>query len=598
MDYKPYHAGEFVSRSELSPDLESSSSTVGGNSQHYTFGDQSHENPFNDNAVSYSNYSSTRTNGYLQQGASHHDDELDSKPSPLVHVLTLLASISGFMFGYDTGYISSALVVIGDDLGKTLTYSNKEYITSATSLGALISAIFAGILADIFGRKSMIMFSNVLFIAGASIQCAAHGLWVMISGRFIMGLGVGFGSLLAPLYISELAPTKYRGRLVVINVLAVTGGQLIAYAIGAGIDKVHNGWRILVGLSMIPCTIQMVMFIFMPDTPRYLIMKNRLEELSQVLQRIYKGADVSAIEAKVQELHLLNSEATGNNVLSRTWNCIKEIHSVPSNLRALIIGCGLQGIQQFTGWNAFMYFSATIFETIGFNNPTLVSIIIAGTNFLFSLVAFFVIDRVGRRRILLLGLPLMMASLILCSILFHFLGITFDNGTAVTDGDGVSAWGIIVIVSMIIFASSYAVGIGNVPWQQSELFPQKVRGIGASYATATNWTGSLVISATFLTMLESITPTGTFALFASLTFVSLLFVYFLYPELTGLELEEVQTVLTGGFNIRMSLQMSKSRRAGATIDEMNTYEYRSDEITPRSSTDDVNYSKASAATRY
>ncbi|ODV93364.1 hypothetical protein PACTADRAFT_51964 [Pachysolen tannophilus NRRL Y-2460] len=486
----------------------------------------------------------------------------DSKPSVLVVVLTFVASISGFMFGYDTGYISSALVAIGTDFGKTLTYGEKELITSATSLGALISSIIAGLSADIVGRRPVIMSSNILFIVGSAIQCGAHSLWVMIGGRFVMGFGVGIGSLVAPLYISELAPTKYRGRLVIINCLAITGGQLIAYAIGAGLTQVNNGWRILVGLSIIPPLVQLVTFFFLPDTPRFLISKGKIDEAEKVLKKTYNSASDDLIKTKIEELNNLNKILPGNNPLQKTWNGIKEIHRVPSNFRGLIIACGLQGIQQFTGWNSLMYFSSTIFEAIGFQDSTAVSIIIAGTNFIFTIVAFFVIDRVGRRRILLIGIPGMIIMLVLCSISFHFIDITFSGSTAVIDNsDGsVSGWGIVVIVAMICFAASYAVGIGNVPWQQSELFPQSVRAVGASYATATNWAGSLVIASTFLTMLQNITPTGTFALFAAIGVVSLVFVIFCYPELSNLELEEVQQVLTGGFNIVASQKLAKAQR--------------------------------------
>lgn len=520
-------------------------------------------------------------------------NDLESSSSPFVNLLTVLVSLTGFMFGYDTGYISSALVTIGKGLGKNLIHTDKELITSVSSLGALLAALVAGILADLIGRKRMILVSNVLFIIGVTLQITAHEVTTMVQGRFIAGLAIGLGSLIAPLYVSELAPTKYRGRLVVINVMGLTIGQLIAYAVGAGIGDVHNGWRIMGGLALIPSVIQLIMFMFMPDTPRYLIMKNRLEELSEVLQRIYKDADLSAIDAKVQELDLANDEIDGSQVLSKTWNSIKEIHRVPSNLRALIIGCGLQGIQQFTGWNALIYFSATIFESIGFTNPRLVSTCIAGTNCLCTTFAFFVIDRIGRRKILLLGLPLMMCALTGCGILFYFLGIDFTRESLAaysSTGGGVSFWGVAVIVSFTLYASGFSVGIGNVPWQQSELFPQNVRGVGASYATATNWAGSLIMSSTFLSMMDRLTATGTFLLFAVLTFFSILFVYFLYPELTGLDLEEVQCVLAGGFNVEMSLEMSKARTQGHDDEEqMSEVGYGSGRLVPLQSREIEDY---------
>ncbi|CDO95390.1 unnamed protein product [Kluyveromyces dobzhanskii CBS 2104] len=486
----------------------------------------------------------------------------NQKISPFILILTFTASISGFMFGYDTGYISSALVSIGTDLdGKTLTYGDKEIITAATSLGALISAIFAGISADIFGRKPCLMFSNVLFVVGAALQVSAHSFWQMTIGRLIMGFGVGIGSLLAPLFISEIAPKHIRGRLTVVNSLWLTGGQLIAYGCGAGLNKVHNGWRILVGLSLIPTVVQFTCFAFLPDTPRFYVMKGEYEKAACVLQKSYINAPSDLIEQKIRELTQLNEAIPGKNPVHKLFNTVKELHTVPSNFRALVIGCALQGIQQFCGWNSLMYFSGTIFQTVGFENSTAVSIIVAGTNFVFTLVAFFAIDKVGRRAILLIGLPGMMVSLVMCAIAFHFLNIKFTGaGSSQVENGGFSSWGIVVIVFIMVYAAFYALGIGTVPWQQSELFPTSVRGVGTSFCTATNWAGSLIIASTFLTMLQNITPTGTFSLFAALAAVSTVFCYLCYPELSGLELEEVQTILSDGFNIKASKQLAKKRK--------------------------------------
>lgn len=493
---------------------------------------------------------------------------LYSDPNKFTLMLTFVASISGFLFGYDTGYISSALVSIGTDLGHELSYGQKELITSATSLGALIGAIFAGMLADLVGRKPVLMGSNVLFVIGSAMQTGSHTVGLMMGGRFVMGVGVGIGSLCAPLFISELAPANFRGRLVILNVLAITGGQLIAYGIGAGLHHVNSGWRILVGLSIIPPILQLVAFIFLPDTPRYYLLKNKVVEAKKVLAEIYPDVDQLLIDAKIDELVSVNSEIPGSNAFVKTWNAVKAIHTVPSNFRALVISCGLQGIQQFSSWNSLMYFSGTIFQTVGFKNSTAVSIIIAGTNFVFTCVAFFTIDKVGRRRILTWSMPGMVISLAVCAIAFHFMDVKFENKNAVIETTGISGWGIVIIVAMICFAASYAIGIGNVPWQQSELFPQSIRGVGCSYATGVNWAGSLVIAASFLTMLQNITPTGTFSFFAGLIFVSWILVWFTYPELSGLELEETQLLLTGGFNVKASEKLAAERKKHANASKV------------------------------
>ena len=474
--------------------------------------------------------------------------------TPLMVLLTLLTSFCGFLFGYDTGYISSALVSVGNDLGKALTAGDKEFITSATSLGALISSLMAGSLADIFGRKWVITGANVLFIVGAIMQTAAHTLWTMISGRLVMGFGVGIASQCAPLYISEMAPSRYRGRLIVVNVMAITFGQLIAYAIGAGLTKVFNGWRVMVGLSLIPSVAQMILFFFMPETPRYLVRHKRIDDAKRVFGLIYKNTTQAEIDAKIEDLaqYVSITSPPGQAWYTRVFSNLKELHSVRSNFRALVITCGLMGIQQFTGFNSLMYYSASIFQSVGFNNSVAVSIIVAGTNFVFTVVAFLIIDRVGRRRLLLSTIWGMALGLTLNAIAFHYLPPLDETGNQPT-----SRWAPVVIVSMMIYVAFYATGIGNVPWQQSELFPMTVRGIGTSFATATNWTGSLVIASTFLTMLDNITPTGTFAFYAGLCVISEIFVYFLYPETAGLSLEEIQGLLTDGFNVNKSVELSR-----------------------------------------
>lgn len=500
------------------------------------------------------------------------DSTKGETPTTLVYLLTLASSISGFMFGHDTGYISAALVNVGTDLSnKILTSGEKELITSATSLGALIGALFGGVGANLFGRKRVLLGSNVFFVVGTIIQLVAKHVWTMIAGRFVLGLGVGVASLIAPLMLSELAPSKYRGRLIVTNCIFITGGQLVAYFINWPLTHVDGGWRVSVGLCMVPAVIQLGFFLYLPDTPRYYVIKGDLERAKQVLRKTHSDSSEVHVEALLADMIQSNSTVPGGPV-SQIWNSIKLIHSRPANLRALILACGLQGIQQFTGFNSLMYFSATIFKTIGFENATAVSIIIAATNFVFTLVALCIIDFVGRRRILLFAIPGMCIALVICAIAFHFLGVKFGSGDeVVVETTGISGWGIVVILGMVFYVASYAIGIGNSAWTGVELFSDvNVRSVGGMYAAATNWAGSLVIASTFLTMLENITPPGTFALFAALCFVSFLFVLFLLPEVAGLKLEETTKLLEGGFNVRTARKLSKERKrlAKQAVDDL------------------------------
>ncbi|CUM62691.1 uncharacterized protein PRCAT00000247001 [Priceomyces carsonii] len=495
-------------------------------------------------------------------GQNPLDESQNERPSKMVIILTLASSISGFMFGYDTGYISSALVNIGTDLSnKILTSGEKEFITSATSLGALIGAFVGGVFANLFGRRKVLLGSNLIFIVGSIIQIAAKTVWTMISGRFILGLGVGIASLIAPLMLSELAPSKYRGRLIVTNGMFITGGQLVAYLINWALTNMKHGWRVSVGLCMVPPVIQFGLFWFLPDTPRYYIMAGNFIKAKEVIRETHNNAPESFVNATVQEMISSNSKVPGSGPFQQAWNSIKLLHTNKANFRALILACGLQGIQQFTGFNSLMYFSATIFETCGFDNATAVSIIIAATNFVFTGIALCIIDKVGRRRILLFGMPGMCISMIICAIAFHFLDIKFSSNDVEVNTHGITGWGIVVIMSMVCYVASYATGIGTAAWTGVELFSDvNVRAVGGMFATATNWSGSLVIASTFLTMLENITPTGTFSLFAGLCFVSFLFVYFLLPEVAGLELEETTNFLSEGFNVKAASKLSKERK--------------------------------------
>ncbi|PUU76241.1 and other transporter-domain-containing protein [Tuber borchii] len=170
--------------------------------------------------------------------------QVSETPTLWMWVLTFVSGISGLLFGYDTGVISGALVVIGGDLGPAeLSSQQKEFITAATSLGALIFSVFSGALADHIGRKWVIAIADVVFITGAIIQALSKSLWIMVAGRFIIGWGVGLASLIVPLYLAELSPAHYRGRMILINVLFITFGQVVAYAIGAGLTHVESGWR-------------------------------------------------------------------------------------------------------------------------------------------------------------------------------------------------------------------------------------------------------------------------------------------------------------------------------------------------------------------
>ncbi|KAH9077811.1 general substrate transporter [Lactarius deliciosus] len=473
--------------------------------------------------------------------------EGEERTTWFVWSLVFCSSISGLLFGYDTGVVSGALVSIGSDLGpESLSNLQKELITSATTLGALLGSLAAGILSDAVGRRPVLGLADILFIAGAIGQAICHTVWAMIGTRFLIGWGVGIAACVAPIYIQELSPTRLRGRMVVINVVAITFGQVVAYGIDAGFANVHGGWRWMVGLGTIPAALQLIFLFFLPESPRILLRRGHVGQAHGVMSKIYAHASADQIDFKVKVLQAAVKQSVEIVQTTTFLERFRSILFVPVNRRALkrqLSPAHFSFAQQACGFNTLMYYSATLFKEIGFNQPTAVGLIISGTNFLFTLFALKYIDIIGRRRILLWSMPGMVFGLVLASVAFHFL--TRNTGNVLVDGTRYShGWSGVVLFSMIAFVASYATGIGNVPWQQGELFSLEV---------------NLLIGATYLSLMAHITPSGAFGFYAALCALSYTFVVFCFPETAGLSLEEVRMVFRNGFGVRESKQLRKVR---------------------------------------
>nr|CDI55336.1 probable ITR2-myo-inositol transporter [Melanopsichium pennsylvanicum 4] len=262
--------------------------------------------------------------------------------------LTFFATIGGALFGYDTGTISAALVQVGTDLdNKPLTDGDKELITSALTVGAIISALGAGIVADKIGRKWTLVICDIMFIVGAIVQAAAHKKWEMIPGRFIMGFGVGAAAQIVPVYIQELSPARARGRLTTLNSIAVTGGQVVAYAIGAGFNHVSSGWRWIITLGAFPPIVQLFgIHFFMSESPRYLIKQRRDQEATQALARIYPLATSEQIDAKIGVLkkYIQIEDSPLSEIIAKVWT------DLPTR-RAVFLTSMCLVAQQLCGFN-------------------------------------------------------------------------------------------------------------------------------------------------------------------------------------------------------------------------------------------------------
>ncbi|WEW55570.1 hypothetical protein PRK78_001001 [Emydomyces testavorans] len=525
-------------------------------------------------------------------------ERLSGSGTWFIWALTVSAGISGLLFGYEydagpTGVISSTLVSIGKDLShRELTTLDKSLITSSTSLFALIVSPLAGALGDKLGRKPVILIADALFIVGAVWQAASSVVTGMIVGRSLVGLAIGAASLITPLYIAELSPSGIRGRLVTILILFVTGGQVAAYVVGWLLSASPTGWRWMVGLGALPALVQLIVLMFLPETPRWLVKTNQDSEARQVLDRVYGNTDTARqtvvriirdIENEINE-ELCTSMEEQNPMsddslsqwLDATAQNWTSLFRIPANRRALIIACMLQAFQQLCGFNSLMYFSATIFSLLSFSSPTLTSLSVAVTNFLFTLLAFSLIDRIGRRRILLFSVPIMALALLLCAAVFPRMDTFPAPASRVSTRNNITTNGadtnqfrlepILILISLTIYTASYASGLGNVPWQQSELFPLQVRSLGSALATATNWGSNFLVGITFLPLMESISPGWTFLIYAAVCAVGWLAVWMIYPEMSGLGLEDVRSLLADGWGVTESLErFAKKRGAVAGV---------------------------------
>jgi SP family myo-inositol transporter-like MFS transporter 13 len=315
--------------------------------------------------------------------------------------------------------------------------------------------------------------------------------------------------------------------------------------------------------------IQLTIIIFLPESPRWLVQADRSAEAKTILIKIF-GSDSQAASKAGVVLRDIEEDVAGEaaelgynksgSSFDRALRTLNELWAVDGNRRALIIATMLQGLQQLCGFNSLMYFSATIFESLSFSSPTLTSLTVAGTNFLFTLFAFSLIDYIGRRRILLYSIPFMVAALLGCALAFSRLVGPLPDQERAQPLD-TSSVPTVILISLCIYTAAYASGLGNVPWQQSELFPLSVRSLGSALATATNWGSNFIVGLTFLPMMETLTPGWTFVIYALVCVIGWISVWFIYPEMSGMSLEEVKDLLSDGWGVKASLSRHQGRQS-------------------------------------
>jgi sugar porter (SP) family MFS transporter len=434
------------------------------------------------------------------------------------HFVTIIAGISalsGLLFGYDTGVISGAILFVQQDFH--LTTFQEEIVVSAVLLGATFGAVVGGRLTDRLGRRSTLLQVAALFILGAIGTALAPTMLWLSMGRLAVGIAIGIASFTAPLYISEISPPAVRGKLVSLNQLMITIGIVCSYLADYGLAA-SRGWRWMFGLAAIPALILFVGIWFVPETPRWYMSRSMKDKARQVLFRMHAPAIAERELAEIEES--LNQQ-------QGDW---KELLS-PRLRRALIIGIGLAVFQQFTGINTVIYYAPTIFQFAGLQSNAAAILATAGVgivNVLFTVVALWLLDRVGRRPLLLYGLVGMVVSL-------GTLGFAFMSPNLAR----ALAW--ISLACVMLYVASFAISLGPIFWLMiAEIYPLKIRGRAMSIATVMNWGSNLLVALTFLSLLRSFGRPATFWLYALTGVLAWIFVYQLVPETKGKTLEEIE----------------------------------------------------------
>ncbi len=447
--------------------------------------------------------------------------------------LSVVAALGGFLFGYDTAVISGTIAQVTEQFG--LDALQQGWYVGCALIGSIIGVLFAGILSDKFGRKSTMILSAILFSTSA-IGCAVSTDFnQLVIYRIIGGVGIGVVSIISPLY-SEVAVAQYRGRLVSLYQLAVTIGFLGAYLVNYQLlgysmsnPDVSTGWwnlvfvsevwRGMLGMETLPAIMFFIIIFFIPESPRWLILKGKEEKATNILERIYTSSK-EALFQLTETKSVLSSESKSE------WKLLLQ----PGIRKAVIIGVCIAVLGQFMGVNAVLFYGPSIFENAGLSggDSLFYQVLVGLVNTLTTVLALVIIDKVGRKKLVYYGVSGMVISLVLIATYFIY-------------GESWGISSIFLLIFFLFYVFCCAVSICAVVFVLlSEMYPTRVRGLAMSIAGFALWIGTYLIGQLTPWMLQNLTPAGTFILFAIMCVPYMLIVWKLVPETTGKSLEEIE----------------------------------------------------------
>lgn len=443
-----------------------------------------------------------------------------------VTVVVIIASLGGLLFGYDTGVISGANGFLQSEFHMSAAVTG--LVSSSIDLGAMLGVLIAGYLGDTLGRKKTLMIAGLTFVLCSLLTAFANSVAMLVIGRFCGGVGIGLASLLSPLYIAEIAPPKIRGRLVGSNQLAIVTGIFIVYFVNAAIVSTHatawnqtTGWRWMFGMGVIPGVIFFCLLFFVPESPRYLATREKYNQAFDILYRVNGQEKATAELAEIR-----------GSIADVKDSFFKELFS-PGIRKALLIGVLLAIFQQFTGTNAVGYYAPMIFKAAGAgtNASFYDTVWIGAIKVLFVIVLMLIVDRAGRKRLLVWNGWAMAVFLVI-------LGIAFSMPHMLT-------W--LVLSLVFLHTIAYELSWGGGVWiVLSEIYPTKIRGRTMAIASFALWFATYLVAQFFPILLQAIGGTWTFWVFAAFCIVMAVFMHKAVPETSGKTMERIQADWMGG----------------------------------------------------
>lgn len=438
-----------------------------------------------------------------------------SQSTGLVVGIAVVAALGGLLFGYDTGVIGVALLGLGRQFA--LDDTTKQLVTGAIIFGALFGCLGTGPLSDRYGRRRMVIFVGVLFALGSVASAMSPSVGALVASRFLLGLSAGSSTQIIPVYIAEVAPPRHRGKMVVLFQFMVVFGITVAYFTGFVLG---DHWRWMFGLGVVPAVILLAGMLVLPESPRWLVVRGHREAALGVLTRI--RGDMALAEAEVRDIESVTADDSAG-----TWRDLARPWIRP----AVVVGAGISMFSQITGNNALIYYAPTILTKAGFSDEAAILSTGASTVLvvIMTVVGSFLVDRIGRRTYLLWMIPGSIVALVIMGYLFQGAGPSTDF----------SRW--LVVGCLAAYLMLNCGGFGVCIWLvNAEVYPLFVRGKGASLGSFSHWFFDLIVTLTTLSLVTALGASKTFWLYAVISLVALVFIYYLVPETKGKSLERIE----------------------------------------------------------